>query len=137
MTITSNLSQKNYESLIEANTGNVARRVTFDGSAEGDSSSNSLKTTSLNPANTAHGALLQETITNHDFASDIDRYIDVEGVGTIAGTITKTGGTDAVTDTDNTTSQYFCVDLDAGDKFRLLGVDEGVLTLDEIKSIYK
>jgi hypothetical protein len=97
MTISSNLSQRNYESFVEVGSGDVARRTTSSGSPEYDSGSEAIKIINVAPVYTYHGPLLKETITNQDFASDIDRYIDVEGVGTIAGTITKTGGTDAGT----------------------------------------
>jgi hypothetical protein len=45
-------------------------------------------------------------------------------------------GTNPTTDTSTTSSRHFVVDLDAGDKFRFLGVYEGVLTINELEALH-
>jgi hypothetical protein len=49
--------------------------------------------------------------------------------------ITATGN--PITDNTATTSKYLTIDLDAGDKFRLLGIHAGVLGIPELSALYK
>jgi len=50
--------------------------------------------------------------------------------------ITVTTGTNPYTDNTHTTSKFAGVSLGAGDKFRMLGVHEGVLTISELSQLY-
>jgi len=50
--------------------------------------------------------------------------------------VTASSGTNPFTDITITTSRFMNIDLDAGDKFRLLGIHQGVLGLPELSSLY-
>jgi hypothetical protein len=45
-------------------------------------------------------------------------------------------GTNPSTNNATTVSQYICADLDAGDKFRMLGVHDGILTIGQLEELY-
>jgi hypothetical protein len=51
--------------------------------------------------------------------------------------VTASTGSNPFTDTTTTTSQYLNLDFDAGDKFRLLGIHQGLLTISELSALYK
>ena len=82
--------------------------------------------------------------TDTDYKYAITRSVDgeftlyIKGGAFTSWTLvdSSVAGSNPATDTTTTSSKYFNVDADAGDKYRLLGIHQGVLTLGKLNELY-